>query len=265
MTNFLIEDPRTTLYRRRLAELLRRPSCRWISFAIGTAVIHRNFFESVAVAIEGLRAGGVQHQVGTNHRQVQYGVRLRIGASDLHRARYDADRDHFLTVPAEGAFDTLETQATLVSACVHLGLDLDARHHHRLDSECAALIARHLYRLYETIAVDESAAELVEKQRQLAPASPADRLCFDVATEIVLHCRATVHANRRSCPLRPGTFMKIVGTGRRERVHSLLLDGSLRCDRSLCRPAPGAASRASRFLALQALELADVGYSTPQG
>ena len=116
MANGLIEDPRTTLYRWRLADLLRRPSCRWISFAVGTAAIHRSFFESVAVALEGLPAGEAQHRAGTSHRQVQYGVRLRIGASDLDRARYEADRDHLLTVPPEGAFATLENQATLVNA-----------------------------------------------------------------------------------------------------------------------------------------------------
>ena len=258
MANGLIEDPRTTLYRWRLADVLRRPSCRWISFAIGTAAVHRTFFESVAVALEGLPAGEARHRAGTSHRQVQYGVRLRIGAGDLDRARYDADRDHLLTVPAEGAFATLEKQATLVSACVHLGLDLDARHHHRLDSECAALIAGHLYRLYETIAVDEDEPELAEKQRQLAPASAADSVCFEVAAEIVRHCRATVRANRRSCPLRPGSFMKVVRTDRRERLHSLLLDGSLRFDRPLLKPVPGTLPRACRFLALQALQPAVV-------
>src|SRR5215510_2923352 len=111
MASALIEDPRTTLYRWRLAGLLRRPSCRWLSFAIGTAAIHRTFFESVAVALEGLPAGEVRDQFGMSHRQVQYGVRLRIGATDLDGVRYDADRDHLLTVPAEGAFDTLENQA----------------------------------------------------------------------------------------------------------------------------------------------------------
>lgn len=258
MANALIENPRTTLYRWKLADLLRRPSCRSISFAIGTAAIHRTFFESVAAAVGGLPAGEARHQCGTSHRRVQYGVRLRIGASDLEGARYDGDRDHLLIVPAEGAFDTLEDQAALVSACIHLGLALDGRHRHRLDSECAALIAGHLYRLYETIGVDQDEPELAEKQRLLAPASPADRLCFDVAAEIVRHCRATVRANRRSCPLRPGTFMKIVRMDRRERLHSLLLDGSLRLDRPLPRPASGGIPRPFRFLALQALQPAVV-------
>src|SRR5262245_31252571 len=147
MANALIEDPRTTLYRQKLAGLLRRPSCRWISFVIGTTPIHRRFFESVAVALEGLPTGEVQHQHRISHRQVQYGVRLRISASEGDRASYDAERD-LLIVPGESAFDTLDGQATLVSACVHLGLDLEGRNHQRLDSECAARIAGHLYRLY---------------------------------------------------------------------------------------------------------------------
>src|SRR5262245_29223294 len=124
MANALIEDPRTTLYRQKLAELLRRPSCRWISFAVGAAPIHRNFFATVAVALEGLPTGDVRHDSGISHRQVQYGVRLRITASHDDGASYDADQD-LLIVPAEGAFGTLDGQATLVSACVHLGLDLE--------------------------------------------------------------------------------------------------------------------------------------------
>jgi hypothetical protein len=128
----------------------------------------------------------------------------------------------------------------------------------RLDSECAALIASHLYRLYETIGVDEDEPELAAKELQLAPVSPADRMSFDAAAEIMRHCRATVRANRRSCPLRPGNFMKIVRTDRRERLHSLLLDGSLRFGRPLPRPAPGTVPRASRFLALQASQPAVV-------
>jgi len=39
MANMFIENPRITLYRKQLAELLRRTSCRWISFAVGTAPI----------------------------------------------------------------------------------------------------------------------------------------------------------------------------------------------------------------------------------
>jgi len=98
MANALIEDPRITLYRQRLAELLRRTSCRWISFAVGTAPIHRTFFENVAVALEGLPTGHAPHESGC-HRQVQYGVRMRIAADDSARAAYDADAD-LLVVPA---------------------------------------------------------------------------------------------------------------------------------------------------------------------
>src|SRR5262249_27770952 len=200
------------LDRQRLAELLRRTSCRWISFAVGTAPIHRTFFENVAVALEGLPTGHAPHESGS-HRQVQYGVRMRIAADDGARAAYDADAD-LLLVPAEGAFGTLDGQATLVSACVHLGLDLEGRNRRRPDGECAARIAYHLYRLYETVALDESEPELTEKLQQLTPTSPADRPFFDAAVDIVRHCRATLRANRRSYPVRPGSFMKIVQTDR---------------------------------------------------
>ncbi len=253
MATALIENPRTTLYRQKLADLLRRPSCRWISFAIGTAPIHRNFFESAAVALEGLPTGEVQHQCGISHRQVQYGVRLRITATDGDHASYDADRD-LLTVPAEGAFGTLDGQATLISACVHLGLDLEARNHQQLDSECAARIAGHLYRLYETVTLDENGPALAEKLQRLAPASPGDKPFFDVAADIVRHCCATLRANTRSYPLQPGSFMRIVRTDRCERLHDLLLDGASRYDRPTRRPAPGIVPRASRFLAFQALQ-----------
>lgn len=121
MVGALIEDPRATLCRQKVAGLLRRASCRWISFAVGTAPIHRSFFEAVAVALEGLPTSEVKRQSGISHRQVQYGVRLRIAASDADHASYDHDRD-LLTVPTECAFSTLNGQATIVSACVHLGL-----------------------------------------------------------------------------------------------------------------------------------------------
>jgi hypothetical protein len=253
MATALIEDPRTTLYRQALADLLRRPSCRWISFAIGTAPIHRSFFESIAAALEGLPTGEVRHRSGISHRQVQYGVRLRIAASGGDHASYDADWN-LLIVPAEGALGTLDGQATLVSACVPLGLDLEARNHRRLDSECAARIVRDLYRLYETGTLDENEPELVEKLQRLAPASPRDKPFFDAAADIVRHCRATLRANRRSHPLRPGSFMSIVRTDRRERLHDLLLNGASCYDRPARGPAPGIVPRASRFLALQALQ-----------
>jgi hypothetical protein len=251
MANALIEDPRITLYRQKLAELLRRTSCRWISFAVGTAPIHRTFFENVAVALEGLPIGDARHE-SISHRQVQYGVRMRIAAGDSGRAVYDADRD--LVVPAEGAFGTLDGQAMLVSACVHLGLDLEGRNRRRPDSECAARITYHLYRLYETITLDESEHELTEKLQQLMPTASADKPFFDVAVDIVRCCRATLRANRRSCPVRPGSFMKIVQTDRCERLRDLLRDGASRHDRPPRKPSRGMLPRASRFLALQALQ-----------
>ena len=58
MATAYIEEPRATRYRQRLAALLRRPSCRWISFAIGTAPIHRDFFPDTAASIEGVPTGG---------------------------------------------------------------------------------------------------------------------------------------------------------------------------------------------------------------
>jgi len=254
MANALIEDPRITLYRQKLAALLRRTSCRWISFAVGTAPIHRTFFENVAVALEGLPTGDALPESGS-HRQVQYGVRMRIAAQDGGRAAYDAD-DDLLVVPAEDAFDTLDGQATLVSACVHLGLDLEGRNRRRLDGECAARIACHLYRLYETVTLDESEHELTDKLQHLMPTASADKPFFDVAVDIVRHCRATLRANRRSYPVRPGSFMKIVQTDRCERLRGLLLVAASRHDRPARKPARGMPllPRASRYLALQALQ-----------
>jgi len=62
-----------------------------------------------------------------------------------------------------------------------------------------------------------------------------------------------LRANRRSYPLRPGSFMKIVQTDRCERLRSLLLDGASRHDWPKRKRALGMLPRASRFLALQAL------------
>jgi hypothetical protein len=253
MAAALIEDPRTTLYRQKLAALLRRPSCRWMSFTIGTAPIHRSFFADVAAAIEGLPTGDVRQQSGISHRQVQYGVRLRIAAGDGDHAAYDRERD-LLIVPAEGALDSLDGQARLVSACVHLGLDLEARDHQWLDSECAARIAGHLYRLYETVAADASEADLAETLRRLAPMSLQDTSFFEVAADILRHCRATLRANMRSYPLQPGSFMRIVRTSQRAQLHDSLLEGAGRRERGPRRPAVGVLPRASRFLALQALQ-----------
>ncbi|MGH6929609.1 MAG: hypothetical protein ACREEV_14930 [Dongiaceae bacterium] len=248
----LIEDPRTTLYRQRLAQLLRRPSCRWMSFSVGTAPIHRSFFEDLAAEIEG-RPTGTPQQNGVGHRQVQYGVRLRIVAREDDRASYDAERD-LLIVPEEAAFDTLDGQAKLISACVHLGLDLEARNHQALDSECAARIAGYLYRLYEAIATEETETETAAKLQQLTPASAEERPFFAVAADILRHCRATLRANRRNNhPLQPGSFMKIVRTSQRDQLHALLFK-SERNGQSTRRPSHGILPRSSRFLAFQSVQ-----------
>jgi hypothetical protein len=248
----LIEDPRTTLYRQKLATLLRRSSCRWISFSVGTAPIHRHFFENVAAAIEGLPTG-VQHPDGVGHRQVQYGVRLRILAREHDQASYDSERD-LLIVPEEAAFDTLDGQAKLVSACVHFGLDLEARNHQPFDSECAARIAGHLYRLYETVAAEASEQEAADKVRELTPASSDQEPFFAVAADILRHCRATLRANRRSNrPLQPGSFIRIVGTSQRCRLHDMLRERAPRQGAGARRPSPGVLPRSSRFLALQSM------------
>jgi len=254
MATALVEDSRITLYRQRLAALLRRPSCQWMAFAIGAAPVHRGFFDDVVAAVEGLPAGGIQHAHGSSHRQVQYGVRLRILAGERAQASYDAAGD-VLYVPAEAAFDSLDGQAGLISACVHLGLDIEARNHNALDSESAARIAGHLYRLFESIADSDDEPEVTEKLQALAPASPADKAFFDVAVEILRHRRATLRANLRvSHPLQPGSFMKFVRTPQRERLHDILSQEAGRKDGRPQRPT-GALPRASRFLALQPLAL----------
>ena len=63
-------------------------------------------------------------------------------------------------------------------------------------------------------------------------------------------------ANRRSYPVRPGSFMKIVQTDRCERLRELLLVAASRHDRPARKPARGMPPlpRASRYLALQALQ-----------
>jgi hypothetical protein len=254
MATALIEDSRITLYRKRLAALLRRPSCQWMAFAIGAAPVHRGFFDDVVAAIEGLPAGGAQPAHGSSHRQVQYGVRLRILAGERAQASYDAEGD-VLYVPGEAALDSLDGQAGLVHACVHLGLDIEARNHNALDSESAARVAGQLYRLFESIADADGEGEVTEKLQALAPASPADKASFEVAAEILRHRRTTLRANlRASQPLQPGSFMKFVRTAQRSRLHELLAQEDDGRDR---RPArrPGGLPRASRFLALQPLAL----------
>lgn len=249
MATALVEDSRITLYRQRLAALLRRPSCQWMAFAIGAAPVHRGFFDDVVAAIEGLPAGTTRAHSGS-HRQVQYGVRLRILAGDHSNTFYDAEGD-VLYVPAEAAFDSLDGQAQLIGACVHLGLDIEARNHNALDSESAARIAGQLYRLFESVADDAGESEVTEKLQALAPAAPADKAFFDVAGEILRHRRATLRANLRvSHPLQPGSFMKFVRTAQRARLHDLLAQEPGRSERRAQRPA-GALPRASRFLALR--------------
>ena len=254
MATALIEDRRVTLYRQRLAALLRRPSCQWMAFAIGAAPVHRGFFDDVVAAVEGLPAGGSQHAHRSSHRQVQYGVRLRILAGERAQASYDADAD-VLYVPAEAALDSLDGQAGLIGACVHLGLDIEARNQNSLDSESAARVAGQLYRLFESIADGDGEPEVTEKLQALAPTAPADKAFFDVAAEILRHRRATLRANLRvSHPLQPGSFMKFVRTAQRARLHDILTQDAGRKDRRPRQPT-GALPRASRFLALQPLAL----------
>jgi hypothetical protein len=252
MATALVEDSRITLYRQRLAALLRRPSCQWMAFAIGAAPVHRSFFDDVVAAVEGLPAGGATNAHGGSHRQVQYGVRLRILAGERAQASYDADAD-VLYVPMEAALDSLDGQAGLIGACVHLGLDIEARNHNALDSESAARIAGQLYRLFESIADTDGEAEVTEKLQALTPAAAVDKAFFDVAVEILRHRRATLRANLRvSHPLQPGSFMKFVRTPQRARLHDILAQEAGGKDRRPQRPA-GALPRASRFLALQPL------------
>jgi hypothetical protein len=254
MATALIEDSRITLYRQRLAALLRRPSCQWMAFSIGAAPVHRGFFDDVVAAIEGLPAGGATPPEGNGHRQVQYGVRLRILAGERARASYDAEGD-VLYVPTEAALDNLDGQAQLVSACVHLGLDIEARNHNAPDSESAARIAGQLYRLFESIDDGDGEPEVTAKLQALAPAAPAEKAFFEVAVEILRHRRATLRANLRvSHPLQPGSFMKFVRTVQRARLHDILAQEPGRAERRPQRPV-GALPRASRFLALRPLAL----------
>src|SRR5262249_21823662 len=182
MATTLIEDRRITLYRQRLAALLRRPSCQWMAFAIGSAPVHRGFFDDVVAAVEGLPASGGPPPHGSSHRPGQYGVPLRILAGEHAPAFYHPHRA-LLYPPPEAALDSLDGQAGLIRACVHLGLDIEARNHNALDSESAARVAGQLYRLFETIADGDGEAEVTEKLQALAPTAPADRAFFDVAVE----------------------------------------------------------------------------------
>jgi len=253
MATAYIEEPRATRYRQRLAQLLRRPSCRWISFTIGTAPIHRDFFADTAASIEGLPTGGMREWNGINHRQVQYGVRLQV-LEGADRPEYLAERD-LLAVPPESEFDSLDGQARLLSACVHVGLAMKGRNLQWLDSECAARIAGNLFRLFESIADGDSDAEVTAKIEKLAPPDAQDKAFYAVATEILQHRRATWLANMRvRHALEPGSFMKIIRVDQRDRLHEALLQGRGRKERVVPpKPNPAAAIRAKRFLALQEL------------
>jgi hypothetical protein len=255
MATAYIEEPRATRYRQRLAELLRRPSCRWISFAIGTAPVHRDFFADTAAAIEGLPTGGVHERNGVVHRQVQYGVRLRV-AADVERATYEAERD-LLVVPAESEFDSLDGQARLISACIHVGLAIKGRDLQWLDSECAARIGGQLYRLFESIADGDAEADVAAKLQQLEPESPQDKAFYEIAKEILQHRRVTWLANLRvHHALEPGSFMKIIRVDRRDRLHAVLLQGHGRKQVTPSKSARSITPRASRFLALQQMDTA---------
>jgi len=253
MTTAYLEGLRTTRYRRRLAALLRRPACRSISFAIGTAPIHRNFFSETASAIEGLPTGGTRKWNGVTHRQVQYGVRLRIDET-TDEATYDAERD-LLLVPAESAFDTIDGQVRLLSACVHVGLNFEGRNLHQLDSECAARIAGQLFRLFESVGDRDSELEIVEKIKRLEPESPRDKAFYDVARETLLYLHTTSHAKVQLFhKLKPGSFMKIISIAKRDMLHDVLQQGTVRSWRAPAKPKIKVARPPSRFLALQEME-----------
>lgn len=254
MASAFVEGLRTTRYRQRLAALVRRPSCRSITFAIGTAPIHRNFFTETAAAIEGLPTGSTRKWNGINHRQVQYAVRLRIDET-LERATYDVEQD-LLLVPAEKEFDTLDGQARLLSACVHVGLNLEGRNLQRLDSECAARITGQLFRMVENIGDNDSDADVLAKIQKLAPETPADKAFYDAARETLMYLRATTLAELQRHKLKPGSFMKIISILQRDRLHEVLMQETVRPRRAAPPPKPGfnAAKPPSRFLALQIME-----------
>lgn len=254
----LIEDPRTTFYRQRLAALLRRPSCQWISFSIGTAPIHRSFFEETAAAIEGLPTGGFEQRNGVKHRRVQLGVRLRVGAAPAGQASYHPEQ-MVLAVADEADLDSLEGQAALVAASVHLGLHLARRNLQPLDCESAARVAGHLYRMFESITDDADEPTLAAAFDALEATTGKDGAFFAVAREVFEHRRATRLANMRANHrLEPGSFMKIVPASERDQLHAQLMQAHGRKGRVL-RPAISAAAdvRSTRYLALQAVPAMD--------
>jgi hypothetical protein len=248
----VIEEQRTTLYRQRLAALLRRPSCQWICFAVGTAPVHRGFFNDTAVAIEGRQAGGIRQRNGVSHRQVQYDVRLRIGACEAGRAAYDGERA-VLAVADERDLDTLEGQAALVGACVHVGLDMAGRCLRPLDNECAARIAASLYQLFEASAEVDVGAALPADESDCG----ANAAFHAVARGVLSHHHATCLTSlRANHPLEPGSFMAIIRTDERARLHRLLTPTAARANRRSPQPRALAGARRPRFLALQAMGLA---------
>lgn len=251
----LIEDPRSTLYRQRLAALLRRPSCQWIAFSIGTAPIHRDFFRDAAAAIEGLPTGGFEQRNGVKHRRVQLGVRLRIGAAAPGQASYHPEQT-VLAVAEEADLDSLEGQAVLVGACVHLGLHLERRTLQLLDCESAARVAGHLYRLFESIADEADDAAVTGQLDELEPET--DKAFYRVARDVFSHRRTTRLANMRAHHrLEPGSFMKIVPAAERDQLHALLIQGQGRKSRAP-RALPAAADvRSTRYVALQAVPAMD--------
>jgi hypothetical protein len=250
----LVEEQRTTLYRQRLAALLRRPSCQWICFAVGTAPVHRGFFNDTAVAIEGRQAGVIRQRNGVSHRQVQYGVRLTVGACEPGRAVYDGERA-VLAVADERDLDTLAGQAALVGACVHVGLDMAGRCLQPLDNECAARIAACLYRLLEISTEVDGESDVSAKPAADASDRGVDAAFRAAAKDVHGHHRATCLTSlRANHPLEPGSFMKIIRADERARLHRLLMSAAGRANRRpLPRPRALTGARKSRFLALQTI------------
>jgi len=253
MSSGNVEGPRATRYRQRLAAMMRGPSCRSISFAIGTAPIHRNFFAETAAALEGVPTGSTRKWNGVVHRQVQYGVHLRIDdAAD--RPSFDPEAD-LLTVPAETEFDTIDGRARLLSACVHVGLNLEGRNLHEPDSECAARISGQLYRMFESIADGDSESDIAVKLQRLEPETPQDKAFYAVARKTLQHLQTISLANLQARHVvKPGSFMKIISMVERDLLHAALLQNAGRAKRIAVKPRFSAAKPPSRFLALQAVE-----------
>jgi hypothetical protein len=253
MSPGFLEGARATRYRQRLAAMMRSASCRSIAFSIGTAPIHRNFFAETAAAIEGVPTGGTRKYNGVVHRQVQYGVHLRIDET-AERASFDPDAD-LLTVPKESALDTLDARAGLISACVHVGLNLEGRNLHAPDSECAARICGQLYRMFESIADGDSESDIAVKLGALEPEAATDKAFYGVARKTLMHLRSVSLANLQARhALKPGSFLKIVSMTERDLLHAALLQAAGRRKRAAVAPRLSPARPPSRFLALQAMD-----------